>query len=121
MSTEQNKAVLRRWMEGFNIGNADLQVALADEVYTPDFVGHGFGPTLEDVKQFARMVLTRSPENMITLDDIVAEGDKVAARATVRGVDPATGKPTTLQLIAICHFTAGKMAEIRQLMMPTKL
>lgn len=120
MSTEQNKAVLRRWMEGYNKGNADLQVALADEVFMPDFVGHGFGPTLEDVKQFARMALTAAPENMITLDDMIAEGDKVGARATVRGVDPATGKPTTFQIIAICRFTTGKMAEIWQLMMPTE-
>jgi hypothetical protein len=48
MSTEQNKATVRRWLEGFNRGNADLQEALAEEVYTTDFCGHGFGPTLED-------------------------------------------------------------------------
>ncbi len=117
MSTEQNKAVLGRWLEGFNKGNADLQVALADEIYTTDFIGHGFGPSLDDVKQFVRMVLTNAPGNGVTVDDLIAEGDKVVARFTVRGKDPSTGQPAHFLVISIGRFTSGKIAEVWQLMM----
>jgi ketosteroid isomerase-like protein len=120
MSTEQNKAVLRRWLEAMNRGNVDLQVALADEVYTTDFVGHGFGPSLEDVKQFTRRHLT--PDNHATVEDMIGEGDKVAARFTVGWTDESTGKPVLMRLMCICRFAAGKIAEMWQLgeMVPTE-
>ena len=121
MSADQNKAVLRRWLEGYNRGSVDLQEALADEVYTTDYVGHGFAATLEDVKGFVRRFLTESPGKHVTVEDTIAEGDKVAVRVTVRGTDASTGKPVLTRMLNITRFSAGKIAEIWQLYESTEL
>ena len=121
MSTDQNKAVLRRWLEGYNSGNVDQQEALADEVYTTDYVGHGFASNLEAVKKFVRRFLTESPGKHVTVEDMIAEGNKVAIRVTVRGTDASTGKPVFTRMLNITRFSAGKIAEIWQLFESTEL
>jgi ketosteroid isomerase-like protein len=115
MSIGENKAVLRRWLEGYNSGSVDQQVALADQVYATDYVGHGFAATLEDVKRFVRGFLTESPGKRVTVEDMIAEGDKVAIRVTVRGTDASTGKPVITRMLNITRFSAGRIAEIWQL------
>ena len=120
MSTDQNKAVLRRWLEGYNRGNVDQQEALADEVYTTDYVGHGFAATLDDVKSFVRSFLTESPAKHVTVEDMIAEGDRVAVRVTVRGTDASTGKPVLTRMLNISRFSDGKIAEIWQLFKSTE-
>ena len=117
MSIEQNKAVLRRWLEGWNRGDVDQQVALADEVHTTDFCGHGFGPTLEDVKQVVRKYHNPGAATL-TIEDMIGEGDKVAARFTYGWTDKSTGKPMLERFMWIGRFAAGKMAEAWQLVKP---
>ena len=84
MSTEQNKAVLRRWMEGYNKGNADLQVALADEVFSPTLSATASAQPWRTSSSLRAWLSTAAPENMITLDDMIAEGDKVGPRYGAR-------------------------------------
>jgi len=82
MSTEENKAVIRRVIEEvWNKGN----LAVADEViannYVFDAAGQEFkGP--EGLKQAVTIYRTAFPDFHITIDDMVAEGDKVASRFT---------------------------------------
>jgi ketosteroid isomerase-like protein len=117
MSIEQNKAVLRHWLEGWNRGDVDQQVALADEVYTTDFCGHGHGPTLEDVKQHVRKYHNPGV-GTLTIEDMIGEGDKVAARFTYRWTDKSTGKPMVERWMSIARFSAGKIAEEWALVKP---
>jgi hypothetical protein len=85
MSVKQNKAIVRRMVEEVNNkGN----VAVVDELLAQGYVGHGTGGRevngLEGYKQAALMYRTTFPDLHMTLEDMVAEGDKVAWRYTLR-------------------------------------
>jgi steroid delta-isomerase-like uncharacterized protein len=119
MSVEENKAIARRWFEeAFN----KHRVAAIDELYTPDFVTHN-NPMVPEgnragAKQFFASLFVAMPDLSATVEDMVAEGDKVAVRYTTRGTQrgelmgiPATGKAVTLTAIDILRFKGGKIAE----------
>ena len=87
MSTEDNKAVTHRVFDGFN----QTGVAIVDEFYTADFVLRDPGsPTQaggvksrEDFKQYLTGFFAFLP-GQFTIDDMIAEGDKVVTRWTYR-------------------------------------
>jgi steroid delta-isomerase-like uncharacterized protein len=120
VSAEENKAVSRRVaQEIFNGGNLDL----ADELYAPDYVLHDpslpedlHGP--EGIKQYAAMSLGASPDARVTVEDQVAEGDKVVSRWTATGTHTGdlmgmspTGRRIEISGITINRFSGGKIAE----------
>jgi steroid delta-isomerase-like uncharacterized protein len=117
MSTEENKALMRRWIEAVNQGNLEV----FDELCAPDFVYHDASKTmqgLEPYKQVLSMYLTAIPELHITLEDVIAEGDRVVTRQTYRGTQqgnlmgiPPTGKQLTLTGMAITRVASGKVVE----------
>ncbi len=117
MSTEDNKALVRRWYEDFNQRN----LAIVDELFTPDYVYHNPPTTLhgpEEFKQFLSLYLTAFPDAHFTVEDEIAEGDRVASRATLRGTHqgefmgiPPTGKPMTVTGIGIDRIVDGKFVE----------
>jgi steroid delta-isomerase-like uncharacterized protein len=119
MSTEENKTLLRRYIEEvFNKGN----IAAADEVLAPNFVHHslpkGVPPDREGLKRFVTVLLSAFPDFHITIEDLVAEGDRVAARFTWRGTHkgefigiPPTGKPVTVVEHCLHRVEGGKIAE----------
>jgi predicted ester cyclase len=119
MGTEENKASARRFLEEVvNGGN----VALVDELSAPGFVDRqappGVPPTVEGVKAFITMFRAAFPDLHYTLDDLIAEGDRVVTRATARGTMKgdfmgmtASGKTATWQEIHITRFEDGKAAE----------
>lgn len=82
--SEANKAIIRRlYHETSNLGN----LAVVDEVYAPDVELHlpgipedPYGPS--PVKQLLAMMHATFPGLRVTIEDLVAEGDKVAARVT---------------------------------------
>ena len=117
MSTEDNKAQARRAYDAFNQGN----LAAYYELFTPDFVLHNASMTiqgLEAYKQFLSMYLAAFPDARLTLEDMIAEGDKVVTRQTFRGTHtgdlmgiPATGKQVSLPGIIITRLANGKAVE----------
>ena len=109
MSTEDNKAVVRRLMEETNREN----LAVIDELVAPEFVFHnpsdpsvGGGP-----EGYRRWVAQRGrgDESQLLIEDQIAEGDKVATRFTVRGTSAETGKTVTLTGIAIDQLRDGRL------------
>ncbi len=119
MSVEENKAIARRWYdEAFN----KHRVAAIDELYAPDFVTHD-NPLVPEgnsagAKQLFAGLFAAVPDMSVTVEDIIAEGDKVVARYTTRGTQqgelmsiPATGKSFTMTCIDILRFKDGKIAE----------
>ncbi len=125
MSTEDNKATVRRWMEeGWNQGN----VAVFDELSAPNWIIHDPNlpqvRTLEDYKRWATETRNAFPDLHGTIDDLIAEGDQVVVRYTIRGTNtgdfvtpmslPATGKQVSVTGIAIIRFAGGKGVEVRQ-------
>lgn len=118
MSAEQQKRSIQRWVEGtWNNGN----LALADEVYSADYIVHDpAGPIqgLEALKQFVTMFRTAFPDIHVTIEDMIAEGDKVVWRYTLRGTHRGefmgiapTGKSMTLTGILISRFVDDKVVE----------
>lgn len=123
MPTEQNKAILQRWMDAFNEHDLDLLDRLADELYTADYVLHDpdfldLPPGPAGVKQFVRSLPKNWTDVNVVVDELVAEGDRVASRFTVGGVDASIGKPLRLHGLAISRFADGKIAEEWQLAVP---
>jgi steroid delta-isomerase-like uncharacterized protein len=120
MSAKENKALYMRnepkiWDEG--------DMAAADAYYAPDVVLHdappGTPPGIEGVKQGIVAFRAALPDLHIEMDDVIAEGDKVVCRYTIRGTHkgelmgiPASGKRVALEGIVIVRFQDGKLAEI---------
>ena len=119
MSTEENKALIRRaYEEGFNQKN----LAVFDEMDAPDFIVHNASTTMEGLeafKQFLSMYLNAFPDARFTVEDMIAEGDKVVARHTFRGTQtgelmgiPPTGKQVTTTGVTITRFANGMGVEL---------
>jgi len=84
MSLEENKAIIRRLFEAFNKRN----LASLDELIAHDYVDYtnqlrGLG----DVKQFLTMLIKGFPDSLMTIEDIIAEGDRVWVRIKVTGTN----------------------------------
>ena len=97
-------------------------LAVADEIYAADYVVHGAPPGTppgpEAVKQSVTRIRTAFPDFHITIDDMIAEGDKVVVRRTLRGTHqgefndmPPTGKKVTSTSMYIHRIADGKFAE----------
>jgi steroid delta-isomerase-like uncharacterized protein len=123
MSTEENKATVRRWIEeGWNQRNW----AVFDELAASNWIYHDPSlpnvPTLEDYKRWATEIRNAFPDNHSTIEDMIAEGDQVVVRGTFRGTNtgdivapmplPATGKDVIVTGITIVRFAGGKGVEV---------
>ncbi len=117
MSTEDNKALVRRVYE--EIVN---QHNLATELIDPNYVDHvpGFPPVqgIEGLQQLISIYRNAFPDMQVTIEDLIAEGDKVAARFTFRGTHtgelmgiPPTGKQVTVSALHILRVANGKIVE----------
>ena len=120
MSAEENKAIVRRFYdEFFNKGN--LQIV--NELHTSDYQHHD--PNAPDPGGGAEGYIKRNsvflnafPDRQLTVEDQVAEGDKVATRIIMRATQtgdlpgiPATGRPVTIESMHICRISDGRIAE----------
>jgi predicted ester cyclase len=120
-SAEENKAVVRREMaELFNhTGNLDA----VEEIIAPNYVSYeptsGETRGIEGARQFAATFREAFPDLQNTIEDIVAEGDKVVVRFRARGTHqgetevfgPPTGKSMEITGITIKRLSGGKIVE----------
>ena len=115
---EENKVIVIRLYEELDKNNFDIY----SELTTPDYLGHFPGSTQpmnrEEREQFSRMFYKAFPDGQHTVDDLIAEGDKVAARLTARGTHEGefqgispTGKPICFTGMRVFRFINGKIAE----------
>lgn len=116
MSIEQNQASFRQIInEAFNKGNYGV---LRDHVW-PDFIEHQFGlhPTIEGMQDDIQFLRTAFPDFNLTIEDMVADGDKLWVRMTARGTNlggfmgPPNGKSFEVTVFDSCRFSEGKMVE----------
>ena len=120
MSVEQNKALFRRFVEEvFNKGNVNT----IDELLASDFAEReelppGMPRDREGVKQLTRMFRTAFPDFNVSIDDMIAEGDKIVARTTWNGTQkgefmgiPPSGKRVSFDVIDIIRISEGKGVE----------
>jgi steroid delta-isomerase-like uncharacterized protein len=120
MSTENNKALVRRFLEEvFN----KKKLSVIDELIAPDHIDHSAGAVgsavgPEGSRQLIGMMLIAFPDLHVTIEDMIAEGDKVVFRMTMRGTQqgafgsiPPTGKQMAVSTIDIVRIAGGKIAE----------
>jgi steroid delta-isomerase-like uncharacterized protein len=120
--SEENKALFRRWFEEvWNKGRAEA----IDELFAADGIAHGLagaggeelrGPT--DFREFHRSFRGAYPDTEITVEDMIAEGDKVAVRCTVRATHrtdalgfAATNRPVAFEGMCIVRIRDGQIVE----------
>jgi len=123
MSTEENKALVRRLIEEvWNQGN----LTVFDELYAPDFIFHDPGlpqvRTREEDKQWIAGILEAFPDFHLTIEDVIADQDQVVVRLTARGTNtgdlgapvphPATGRHVTITGNVIARVEGGQFVEI---------
>ncbi|MEP6468690.1 MAG: ester cyclase [Chloroflexota bacterium] len=118
MSTEQNKDVVRRFIDEVFV---KCNVDAADELATPDFTPHswpGVEPGIEKLKQGQRRVSAGLADVSMKIEDMIAEGDKVAVRLTAHARQegefmglPASGREYTISETHIFRVSDGKVAE----------
>jgi len=121
MSAKEIKALERRLYEKYNKGEA-AGLAVMDELYATDIVYHSSTGRdirgIKDYKQHVSEFYSAFPDVQFTIDDVVAEGDKVAVRLTVTGTNkgafggiPPTNKKVTMWEIQIDRVAGGKIVE----------
>src|SRR5438876_4898001 len=97
---ERNKAIVQRFKdEAYNKGN----LATVDELVAIDHVWHGpgaiagMGSSREDLKTWITMLRSAFPDIQLSVDEVISDGDKVAARGVTRGthLGPFMGMPPT--------------------------
>ncbi len=108
MSTEQNKAVVRRFVEG-TMNTMDN--ALVDELFAPDYVNHMMPGGREGFKQFLPMLRSAYPDLKMefNIERLMAEGDYVMLRATMRVTN--AGKEATGSGLGEFRLANGKIVE----------
>ena len=118
MSTEDNKALVRRYQETHNTNN----LGALDDIVAADIISHsslpGVPAGLEGGKMVHMMFMSAFPDGHVTIDDLVAEGDKVVERFTFTGTNrgsflgaPPTGKRVTATGMSVFRIAGGKIVE----------
>lgn len=119
LSPEASKALVRRvYEEGLNQGN----FAVLDEVLADDLAEHSLFPGQATGREsFTRrftLVRTAFPDATMTVEDAMADGDKVICRWTLRGTHtgpfaslPPTGRSVEISGINIARIAGGKIVE----------
>ncbi len=118
-NTERNKTIYQPYIQQvFNQG----QLNVLDQILSPSYVYHeaplGTLPGTKGIKQVVSMFRAAFPDLEITIDDQVAENDKVCSRATTRGTHqgeifgiPATGKVVTITGLTMVRIVDGLIVE----------
>lgn len=123
MSEERNRELVRRLHRELL---ASRELDTLDRFFADDFVSHnnppGFPPGIDGVKRFFAMLHDAVPDVGVDIDELVAEGDKVAVATTMTGTHlaellghPPSGRKVSVTGIDIVRIADGKIVEHRGL------
>jgi steroid delta-isomerase-like uncharacterized protein len=123
--SDANKEVVRKIEEAWNANRLDE----LDQYFEPNFTQHnpfpGITPTLETAKQAHQASISAFPDRTTTIEEMIAEGDRVMVRMRVQGTNtgglpflnvPANGNKIDIEWISIYGLRNGKVYEHRALM-----
>ena len=119
MSTEANKAIVWQFVERVQNGG---DLAALDVLAAPGYVNHSAPPGVpsdrEGLKQLTALFRTAFPDGRMTIEEMVAEGDRVATRKTFRGTHqgalldlPPTGRAVVITLLDLVRLEDGQVVE----------
>ena len=116
MALEENKALVCRFVEAYN--NRNLEAF--EDILDPDYFDHSSQVNKEGLIQLMNMAFKGFPDFKETIEDIIAEGDKVWVRITFKGTHkgefmeiPPTGKKVITEMVDIFRIANGKLVEYR--------
>src|SRR5215471_4169846 len=114
------KDVVRRLEQAW----AANDLTVVDELLAPDLVSHDAPPGMPPGREGARaahgMAMTSFPDRRMTIEDVVADGDRVAVRTTIRGTNtggvpwigvPANGAAVEIESISVYRVQDGRVVE----------
>jgi len=119
MSAEESKAIMRRFWDAWEQGNVDL----LDELLAPEYINHTLAapdlpPGPEGVKEVVSMFHSAMPDLRVVIEDMIAEGEKVATRYALEGTHRGhlfgaapTGKQLSIKSITLERVSDGKIKE----------
>jgi len=119
MSSEENKTLVRRFIDAYNTRNLDL----FDELVAPDYIDHTHRQRgLDSFRQLFQIAIEGFPDWHEKIEDMIAEGDRVWVRVNATGTHtgtwhlfgvtlPPTGNRLTMQMVFIWRIANGKLAE----------
>jgi Predicted ester cyclase len=122
MSAEENKAVVRRFIEAYN----DRNLELFDDLVAPDYVdGTHRQRGRDNFKQLFTLAFEAFPDWHEQIEEMIAEGDMVWVRVTATGTHtgewslsgvpiPPTGRKLAMQMVFIWRVVNGRLAEGRE-------
>lgn len=118
--TERNKARVRELLAHMDAGRLEV----VDDYYSPDYVDRSptalrsGGQELDSLRDTFRRVYDAFPDTLHVVEDLVAEGDRVAARITARGTfsrpllgNAPTGQVVEMTSVVIYRMTDGRIVE----------
>ena len=121
MNLEANKSIAKKYVDALNRHDVDAVVALC----APDFVNHAAIPEAQGAEGLRRILgklIKAFPDQRHSLDDVIAEGNQVVCRTTMRGTHsgplefvrwptPATGRSLTVKAIHVFRVENDKIVE----------
>jgi predicted SnoaL-like aldol condensation-catalyzing enzyme len=114
MNSEDAKAFVRRHFEEF-VNRQDLSAA--ERNFAAEYQEHrtdvppDLPPGPSGPKQYLAAAFQRFPDIHVTIEDIIAEGDRVVVRNTWRATDQKAGQKIEFSGIVIWRISQGKLAE----------
>ncbi|TMF46279.1 MAG: ester cyclase [Chloroflexi bacterium] len=125
MSTEENKAVVRRWFDEVmtqgNISTVDLICMQCHPGFTViNGIVDNPPPGMDGVKELVKLFRNAFPDMRFNIEEQIAEGNKVTTRMTIHGTHhgdfmgiPASSKPVSFSAISIWEVADGKLLQER--------
>jgi predicted ester cyclase len=116
MSVEENKELMCKFFNGLNKGDSTIW----DRLCAPGYIfHHNTGDyTIEQSKQHIAEMMATMPDSNASIDDMIAEGDRIAVRYTLRGTHKGafrgmapTGKQIVVNAFEIDKIAGGKFVE----------
>lgn len=108
MTATANKALASRVYEAINTQD----IATLDELFDPHIIRHAMGEVgIENARKAMINAFAAHPQTRFVVEDLVAEGDKVALRVTIHGIPTRPGEPLPL-IMEIFRIENGRVAEI---------
>ena len=118
MSIEENKEIIRRYQQIYNSNDlARLHEVVSEDLLTPRIMP-GIPQGIEGAKVAHQIMLAGFPDYQTVIEDLIAEGDKVAARITMSGTHtgsfmgiPSTGRFISFMGMYVARIANGKIVE----------
>ena len=119
MSAEENKVIMRRFWEVWEEGDIDrLDELLAHEYVNRALATPDLPPGPEGVKEVVSMFRSGMPDLRVVIEDMIAEGDRVATRYALEGTHGGqlfgiapTGRHLSIKSMTVERLSGGKIVE----------